>query len=211
MIAPWRSGWASEIPHLSSVQRSLNKRMRASNSIFMGKSSFSFRSGSGTLPFLTAFSFFFRAYLFLVIHASLIHFTSLQSSLPLPVQIIYAFTICTCRICTPWSLFHLVLPYISVALALGLSVISSRVSPLSYPSVKPWTGLVLSNCIDIVVRLSRRCCHHPCFTNPFTPSTLPLPVSHLFHICFSSDLFVFFRFSVHVLFCFLSLFVSFIA
>jgi len=92
-------------------------------------------------------------------------------------RFICAFTICTCRICTSWSLFHLILPYISVALPLCPSVISS--SLMSFPrlislvSVNPWT--VSSR------QLYRYCCltllslFSPCFTNPFTPSTQLFP------------------------------------
>jgi hypothetical protein len=117
----------------------------------------------------------------------------MQSLVSPSIQIIYAFAMRTCRICKSWLLFHLIFTIYLRALPLGLSVsvISSPPSsPMHVSRVceSPDLSRLVSNCIDIGVRLSCRCCHHPCFTNPFTPSSLPLPVSHLPHTRVSSSL-----------------------
>jgi len=44
---------------------------------------------------------------------------------------------------------------------------------------------LVSDCIDIDVRLSRRCCHHPCFANPSSlPSCLPSAHTCVSSLCF---------------------------
>ena len=69
----------------------------------------------------------------------------------------------TCRICTSWSLFHLISPYISVirlsvTRSQSWSLLSHLVSLLCHlsPSCLRTRGPI--NCIDIDVRLSCRCC-----------------------------------------------------
>jgi len=126
LTVPWRNGWVSD------PLRPSNKQARTRNPLFKGPS----------VSFL------------LVVHASLISpLTSvLLPSLP-SIQSIYAFTIRTCRICTSsWSLFHFILPHISLLCLsvsqspslLSLSLLSppSLVSRLPLVSVNPWTRLV---------------------------------------------------------------------
>ena len=102
----------------------------------------------------------------------------------------------TCRICTSWSLFHLILPYISV---IGLSVTRSRsrslslsllsrflpvVSSLSLVSANPWAHqLYRYRCTTLLSLLSS-----PCFADLFAPSTPTSPIFHLSLACCSSAL-----------------------
>lgn len=90
----------------------------------------------------------------------------------------------------------------SASRSLDLSLcylVSSLSSFISVSRVResPGPSRLVSNCIDIDVRLSYRCCRHPCFTNPFILSTLLSPVSR--SLCFRCAL----------CFFFLSLFVSY--
>lgn len=193
--APWRNVWVFDIPRASSIQYSPSKRLGASNSLFVGKPSprFFFASNPPTLS--DRVSSLPQVYPVLDVHA----ISSLLDSIYLRfcdahLQNLYIMVIISSYL----TIYLRCSATQSLCLCYLVSSLLSRVCESLDPS------RLVSNCIDIDVRLSCRCCHHPCFTNAFAPSSLPSPISHLPHTCLLVSLF-----SMCILLCLLSLFVSY--
>jgi len=139
LTAPWRNGWVFDLPRAPPIQHSPSKQSIHYLWVnpFLG-----FSSRSITLSSLISSS---------GLPPSLSFLLSMQSLVSPSIQFIYAFAMRTCKICTSWLLFHLILPYISVALPLSLSVSVSVISspPSSLVSVNLWTRLVLCQIVSI--------------------------------------------------------------